>query len=459
MSRPQDILLRRLCPKPETLTKAQVILHTAAAKTGPGSGYELGQGAPGLPAICAYIAAQELGDSDVSEQVAQGASCLAPKIFKTTLSVVRSALTASASRTRRSASALKYETLIQKNKIGRKAFVESCMRDVEKALVASRELPDELRPPCDIVTLCVFGWTCTKALDITKIRPELLVKEYGISRRDYEDVEDILESTCQDVLQNIKQRVSELAKQVTARRGRSSAPTPVKGTSPTKSPSKSALKGTDVEASPTKTPTRKRKVVFAESLESDGMDVLQTPSKRPKVSSPLKSSAVTTPQRTGLAGRPSPAKRAFFPKIAAPPESAPHLLQDGDDEESEPETQFAAAHFAPSDTPSTPIAGPSTPRRSLSHATSQGTNEPDTPTSATQSRKQMSRAPLLLEDAEPLRRRRFRPVFLDQSQWLQRDPQAEREWKAAEAFRRSMAEERAYALADSGQTPNTEVIG
>ena len=59
MSRPQDILLKRLCREPETLAKAQVVLHSARLKTGPGTGYDLRGATTALPAICAYIASEE----------------------------------------------------------------------------------------------------------------------------------------------------------------------------------------------------------------------------------------------------------------------------------------------------------------------------------------------------------------------------------------------------------------
>lgn len=59
MSRQHDALLKRMCQNNDTLEKARSILHTASIKTAPGSGYELGQGAPGLPAICAYVAAEQ----------------------------------------------------------------------------------------------------------------------------------------------------------------------------------------------------------------------------------------------------------------------------------------------------------------------------------------------------------------------------------------------------------------
>ncbi len=59
MSRHHDQLVRLLCHNDATFSKAKAILHTASLKTTPGSGYDLGPGASGLPAICAYIAAEE----------------------------------------------------------------------------------------------------------------------------------------------------------------------------------------------------------------------------------------------------------------------------------------------------------------------------------------------------------------------------------------------------------------
>jgi hypothetical protein len=54
--RPQVTLLKQLCTNPETSTKAEALVHIAKAKTGAGSGHDLGAGATGLPAICALVA-------------------------------------------------------------------------------------------------------------------------------------------------------------------------------------------------------------------------------------------------------------------------------------------------------------------------------------------------------------------------------------------------------------------
>lgn len=59
MSHLHDQLLKRLCNNSQTLSKAKEILHAAGIRTAQGSGYELGQGVGGLPAICAYLAAEE----------------------------------------------------------------------------------------------------------------------------------------------------------------------------------------------------------------------------------------------------------------------------------------------------------------------------------------------------------------------------------------------------------------
>ena len=102
-----------------------------------------------------------------------------------------------------------------------------------------------------------------------------------------------------------------------------------------------------------------------------------------------------------------------------------------------------------------PVAGPSTPRRrgrppkpgtpAAAVRTPTRTATPGRitiPARATPTHKRMPAALASLEDdedpdvdadAEARRPRRFRPVFLDQRQWLARDPRVEREWRMVEA--------------------------
>lgn len=326
MLRPQEQQIRKLCAKRETISKARELLHSASVRTGPGTGYNLGEGKSGLPAICAFIASQELGNGDVSEKIAQTASCLKPILFKTTLKTVRSVLATADAQTEEDTEPLTYEYLISENKLGRKLFVEGCMKDVEKSLVATDMLPLEFHPPADILTVTVFCWTCTNLLKVKKGQPDELLALYDLPRRDYEDIVEILESSCQDVAARVRQKVSELSSKVKAVTG--SVPTPSKRPhpdTPSKSPSKPSLRlppvaaAQDGDDSPAKTPTHKRKVAFASGSGKDDADVLDTPSKRPRIASPTKRAYATvfelpTSSRAPLA---STAKRSIFPNAVA----------------------------------------------------------------------------------------------------------------------------------------------
>ncbi len=59
MANPIIDRLVKLCKTEETFIKARALWKTAELKTGPGSGYSIGDAAVGLPAICAFIASQQ----------------------------------------------------------------------------------------------------------------------------------------------------------------------------------------------------------------------------------------------------------------------------------------------------------------------------------------------------------------------------------------------------------------
>ena len=184
MSRQHDSLLRQLCSdgeqiNVETFEKAKSVLYTAKLKTGPGSGYELGEGATGLPAICAYLAAEKsvlfltytllrrlnvpyrLGDNNITEKIAQNASCLKPRLFKTTLNTVRSALAAAEAATspRKAARSVSYQKLVVEYKLGRKGMVTDWMRDAETTLMRNPEMRRRFGKAYDAITVVVFCWT------------------------------------------------------------------------------------------------------------------------------------------------------------------------------------------------------------------------------------------------------------------------------------------------------------
>ena len=58
MPKLEEVLIDRLTLRPEVREKARSLLHAVHSKTGPGTGYDIGEAKTGLPAICAFIASK-----------------------------------------------------------------------------------------------------------------------------------------------------------------------------------------------------------------------------------------------------------------------------------------------------------------------------------------------------------------------------------------------------------------
>lgn len=99
-----------------------------------------------------------LGNTDVSEANAQKSACIAMDKFRLVLNIVRAALTASSSKTRRRSSVVAYSTLIGRKK--NREFLTQSMREVEEALLRQKSLPDRYRGPCNVLLAAVYMWTC-----------------------------------------------------------------------------------------------------------------------------------------------------------------------------------------------------------------------------------------------------------------------------------------------------------
>ncbi|OBZ71238.1 hypothetical protein A0H81_08398 [Grifola frondosa] len=423
MSHTELNTIKGLCSNSETATRAIDLFHTAKAKTAPGSGYELGKGRSGLPAICAYIASQEcvpLGDGDVSETIAQTTACLDPKVFTTTLNTVRAALATSAIHSQEFPHTVTYETLISEKKLGRQQLILKFMKDVEATLAQSPEIRDRYELPCDIITIPVFCWTC-RLLTVRALSPvfEILLDNYDISADEYEEITHILNARCKGVAAKIMEKVAEF------RTLRASA-----------AARNSALKSKSATTTPTKTPIHKRKVAFdGPIIEEDELDIIETPSKRRKLSTPLNS----TPLRILPTPRTSSRLSArgdtnLFPAPAASSSQLTLDLMQAAESEDELAAEMITSRIMLSETFVSQTAAPSTPRRprAISQPSSVHTSEHETP------RRRSRAASATQPEQELAPRRRFRPVFLDQYQWVQRDPKLEREWKAAEQLRRQM---------------------
>ncbi|KAH8989113.1 hypothetical protein EDB92DRAFT_906280 [Lactarius akahatsu] len=438
MPKLEESLIDNLTPRPEVREKARALLRTVHSKTGPGTGYDIGEAKIGLPAICAYIASKSAGYADVTEDVAQKASCLAPRQFASTLRTVKAALhvpktpAGSPSKSKTDVDPIAYATLIKEHKIGRPLRVESWMKEAQAALVAlpryKQKFASHFADSGIDVRIAVFFWVC-RTIKISHITYAPLVDKYGVTLRVFSRLVKMLEEECVDVKESIKGTIRELTKKTGGDAPSKTPATPSQ--SRPASPTKSALR-TASSLTSSLTGSVKRKVAFSLSDISASEDDVppETPSKRPR----------TTPRTRTLPVR----------KTASTSSS----------EEASEDIEMSDAPPPPL-VASEPVAGPSTPRRPKATATP--THAYRTPPSARmqalaifsddedgEAEEEMAVVDAhadvgQVDDALPLSRR-FRPVFLDRVQWAQRAPRLARERVAAEKRTRELMERWGHPL-------------
>jgi hypothetical protein len=109
------------------------------------------------------------GYADITKEVAQKASCLAPKTFVSTLRTVKTALHASSSSPSKAAGdevdPTAYATLISKYRIGQPLRVEKWMKEAQGALVAlprfqQHDFASRFAESGVEVRIAVFYWIC-----------------------------------------------------------------------------------------------------------------------------------------------------------------------------------------------------------------------------------------------------------------------------------------------------------
>ncbi|KAL4250622.1 hypothetical protein ABKN59_005370 [Abortiporus biennis] len=499
-----DPLIRRLCSKPETLKRAQNIFNTAKLKTQPGSGYEIPDALPGLQAICAYLASEELQNNDVSKAVARTSSCLDPKVFNNGLAVVRTALAASDSKSKETvehspAEEINYEYLVQMFKLKQVDFMASCMRDVENTIAQSRELGKKYAIPSDVVMIAVFCWMA-KVLLLKKDYASILLNKFPVDRNDFEQVYEVIEHTCDLLAKEIKQKVAALRTQkqkatsgnkafmaaVEQQPSQSQAlpqpdpdvskpppsPFPVPSTprksvlrTPSKSPSKSAMKPTPTShsnlSSPSKTPGTgtKRKVAFSTIAEEDEEDEEgdggETPTrrKRRRISNEFRNTPKDK-RLPALLDLPSSADTFDSESSAAPtpvgsPRKGKQRAGDNDmmSETSAPSTprrpkgSLDTFHLRTPGSRSSSKAA-ATDNEATPRARSRGRVASSTGTITPGRNHNRSRSRRRDEDNYPdaFRAKRCRPVFLDRRQWLDKGSRFEKECQIAKMGRDALIE-------------------
>ncbi|CAE6512878.1 unnamed protein product [Rhizoctonia solani] len=164
MSQLDSLLLEKFLPNKTTRLQAESLLRMARLRTAPGTGMSVDEGGIGLPAICALIACERLGDRSFSKEVAQRASCLRPQLFEQTLTTVRTVLkeqdNLAPSRSTRSAQRpISYDSLTKKYGANRvdPNIVKDCQR-VERGLGVA--LDDTSGWNDRRITATIFWWCC-----------------------------------------------------------------------------------------------------------------------------------------------------------------------------------------------------------------------------------------------------------------------------------------------------------
>jgi hypothetical protein len=119
-----------------------------------------------------------LGYADITEEVAQKASCLAPKTFSSTLRTVKTAIhpsktpNASPSKSGNQVDATAYAALISEHKIGQPLRVESWMKEAQETLTTLPRFRQDFAvrhsESSPEVRLAVFFWVC-RAIKVRSI--------------------------------------------------------------------------------------------------------------------------------------------------------------------------------------------------------------------------------------------------------------------------------------------------
>lgn len=239
-----------------------------------------------------------------------------------------------------------------------------------------------------------------------------LCEGHGIPLPAFKSIVKALDKDCDALADRIKSQLHEInsSNGSSKTRLRPSA-------SPQKSPSKSAMKSRPQNRTPSKPLALKRAVVFSHDVldDSDDISLPETPSKRRRVESPSKSGSSVSPTKRTMAPQRSTSSTAAF-ELAMSGVSTPHH-----------ERQKSSFSIGSS---RSPLPGLFTPRQTRTHS-SRSAEEPD----AMEVDEQQVEN---LEIVEPSVRKRFRPVFLDQQQWLSQDPKLSKIWDAAVEHRTQM---------------------
>ncbi|KAJ7701455.1 hypothetical protein B0H17DRAFT_1176464 [Mycena rosella] len=392
---PQMETMEKLCHDAKTLQEAKKILVIARTSTAVGSGFDLGEARTGLEAVCAYLASQDLNNTNVTIEAAQIASCQTMPKFKKLRDQVVKAVTAARKPARRDP--LKYESLLKDHCAQINALRGAKWMHNVEALVMP-QLDDE-KISEDEITCAVFIWVCHLVTNERLFRANSFEETYDVHTANIRQLSKLIKIVCGPELEaKIREDYSKPA-----------SPAKSASASPRKSPSKPALR-----ALPSRDSPQKRKVTFPDA-DADDLPTPDSPTKRQKVAQPTASSSLVTlesiRQRQTRSMSGSPTKPA--PSTPRKPQRLPSSPSKS------PVKALAAV------TPSRPLKPTPMDVELLS---SDSSDE---------------------EESAPAPRRRFRPVFRDQKQWAMCDPRLAKLTSAAVEYHKSMTKRHGMPFQDA----------
>ncbi|KAG9127467.1 hypothetical protein FRC07_013398 [Ceratobasidium sp. 392] len=210
-----SLLLEKFLPNKTTRLQAESLLRMARLRTAPGTGMSVDEGGIGLPAICALIACERLGDRSFTKEVAQRASCLRPQLFEQTLTIVRTVLKeqdniAPSRSTRSTQRPISYDSLTKKYGANRVEphIAKECQR-VEREL--AKALDDNSGWNDRRITATIFWWCC-EARGIQTAPEKEYMKTHEIAQNDWNLIKFQLTRCMQYDYQRLRSRATAATK-------------------------------------------------------------------------------------------------------------------------------------------------------------------------------------------------------------------------------------------------------
>ncbi|KAK7005669.1 hypothetical protein R3P38DRAFT_3367130 [Favolaschia claudopus] len=325
--------IERLTSDKKTIIEAKRILQRALARTGAGSGHDLGESRTGLASVCAYLASQNLNNTSVTFEAAHSASCQTKPKFKKLHESVIKALQAPKPARRKPAS---FEELISQYSSRVSLAALPFMKDVEIKVLVKLDIEKNATVTDDELTCAVFMWVCNIIEKRNNFHSKTFLESHETNTKRMRHLKVDMDRLCGTDIEKFRAKYNKAI----SKSPRKSPTKPVR-TLPSRDPSPQKRKATlldEQEADVSESPTKKRKV----GQPSDGFVTLESIRASNNSSSPTKPPATPrkAPRSPASPSKSSPTKVATVGRARVYDEAM--LSSDEEDPEPRPRRRFRA---------------------------------------------------------------------------------------------------------------------